>query len=186
MNLSHTFETTFETERLRLRPHRREDFAASFAMWSDPTTTRFIGGAPSTEPQAWQRLLTYAGHWQLMGFGYWLAEDKRSGEFIGEIGFADFKRDIVPSIQGEHELGWSITPRARGKGYATEAVLGAVRWADQNLQVPRTVCMIAPENAASLRVAEKAGYQKWQRTTFKGDPIILFERPVSAAPHSYR
>ncbi len=35
-----------ETERLRLRGHRRDDFAASAAMWADPIVTRYIGGKP--------------------------------------------------------------------------------------------------------------------------------------------
>ena len=33
-----------ETERLRLRGHRVDDFAASAAMWADPIVTRYIGG----------------------------------------------------------------------------------------------------------------------------------------------
>ena len=33
-----------ETERLRLRGHRRDDFAACCALWSDPVVTQYIGG----------------------------------------------------------------------------------------------------------------------------------------------
>ena len=63
-----------------------------------------------------------------MGFGHWAVEEKASGDFIGDLGFADFKRDIQPSIQGLPELGWVLASRAHGKGYATEAVRAAIAW----------------------------------------------------------
>src|SRR5579864_5518349 len=85
-----------ETERLRLRGHRLEDFVQSAAMWGDPKVTQYIGGKPLTEEECWTRLLRYAGHWSLLGFGYWVAEEKASGNFVGEVGFADYKRDLQP------------------------------------------------------------------------------------------
>ena len=38
------------------------------------------------------------GLWSLLGFGYWAIEEKAAGGFVGELGFADFKRDIEPSL----------------------------------------------------------------------------------------
>ena len=87
-----------ETERLRLRGHRRDDFAASAAMWADPIVTRYIGGKPLSPEEAWGKMLRYAGLWSLLGYGYWAVEERASGEFAGELGFADLKRDIEPSL----------------------------------------------------------------------------------------
>ena len=165
-----------ETDRLRLRPHVAADLAASWAMWSDPLVYRYILSAPSTEQQSWSRILSYAGLWALAGFGYWAVEERASGVFIGEIGFADFKRDIAPSIRGLPEIGWVLTSAHHGKGYATEGVRAALSWSDRHLAAPRTVCLINPENAASIRVAEKAGYAQPHRTTYNGAPTLLFER----------
>src|ERR1700736_1329189 len=109
---------TIETARLLLRAHRPADFAARVAMWTDPVVTRFIGGKPSTEQQTWARLLNYAGHWALLGFGYWAIEEKASGAFIGELGFADFKREIDPAMRDVPELGWTLASAAHGRGYA--------------------------------------------------------------------
>ena len=67
-------------------------------------------------------MLRYAGHWQWMGFGFWALEEKSTGAFAGELGFAEFKRELEPSIQGIPEIGWVLAPHAHGKGYATEAV----------------------------------------------------------------
>jgi RimJ/RimL family protein N-acetyltransferase len=74
-----------ETERLRLRGHRLDDFVQCAAMWADRNVTRHIGGKPLTEEESWTRLLRYVGHWALLGFGYWVAEEKASGNFVGEI-----------------------------------------------------------------------------------------------------
>jgi RimJ/RimL family protein N-acetyltransferase len=165
-----------ETDRLRLRGHRLDDFDDALAMWSDPTVTRFIGVKPSSEQQTWSRLLGYAGHWAMLGFGYWALEEKASGRFVGELGFADFRRDIDTSMRNAPELGWALTSRVHGKGYATEAVRAAIAWGDTRFGSARTVCLINPDNVASIRVAEKCGYQKFKQTLFNDQPILFFER----------
>lgn len=165
-----------ETQRLRLRPHRLEDFEDCFAMWSDPLVTRYIGGRPSTPEEVWGRILRYCGHWTLLHYGYWAVEEKTSGRFVGELGFADYLREIEPSLRGIPEIGWALAPWCHGKGYATEGVLAAVAWADAHLNAERTACLIAPENTPSIRVAQKCGYHEWQATEYKGQPTLLFER----------
>ncbi len=165
-----------ETGRLVLRGHRLDDFADSFALWSDAHVTRFIGGRPSTREEAWGRLLRYIGHWSLLGFGYWAVEEKATGRFIGETGFAEGKRDIEPSLEGIPEAGWAMSPQVHGKGYATEAVQAAIAWGDRHFGSARTACIIAPENAPSIRVAEKCGYREFLRTTYKDNPTIMYVR----------
>jgi len=165
-----------ETERLRLRGHRLEDFADCASMWSDPFVTRFIGGKPFSEEEVWTRFLRHIGHWSLMGFGYWVVEEKDTGSFVGELGFADFKRDIQPSLKGMPEMGWALVSKVHGKGYATEAAGAAVAWEDAHFGSGQTVCIIHPENFASIRVAEKCGYKEFRRSTYKGHPTIMFAR----------
>src|SRR5579872_2841064 len=147
-----------ETPRLRLRGHRIDDFADCASMWADPNVTRHIGGKPFTEEEVWARVLRYVGHWSWLGFGYWAVEEKSTGAFVGDVGFADFKRDIQPSIQGLPELGWVLDAHAHGKGYATEAVRAAIAWGTEHFGRSETVCLIHPENVASLRVAEKCAF----------------------------
>jgi RimJ/RimL family protein N-acetyltransferase len=176
MNNGPALVPVLETERLLLRAHRIADFDASAAMWGDPVVTRYIGGKPSTREDVWGRMLRYAGHWPLMGYGYWAIEDKSFGRFIGEAGFADFKRDITPSLGDDPEIGWALTPAAHGKGYATEIVTALVEWGDANLSLKRTVCLIHPDNSPSIYVAKKCGYKEFARTNYKGQPTILFRR----------
>jgi RimJ/RimL family protein N-acetyltransferase len=165
-----------ETQRLVLRGHRLDDFADSLALWTDPGSVRFIGGKPSTREEVWARMLRYAGHWALLGFGYWVVTDKATGRFVGEVGFGDFKRDIEPSLDGMPEIGWVLAGDTHGKGYATEAAGAAIRWGENHFGPVRTACIIAPENAPSIRVAEKCGYREYRRTTYKDNPTIMFVR----------
>ena len=165
-----------ETARLRLRGFRLGDFEDLVAMWSDPGVTRFIGGKPFTREEIWQRLQRHIGHWALLGYGMWAVEEKDGCAFAGSIGFLDGKRDIDPPLDGMPEIGWALSPRAHGKGYATEAVNAAIAWGDRHFGKIRTACIIAPENRASVRVAEKAGFHRLHETTYHGSPTIIFAR----------
>jgi RimJ/RimL family protein N-acetyltransferase len=164
-----------ETERLRLRGHTLADFDAVAEMWADPIVTRYIGGKPSTREESWARLLRYPGMWALLGYGFWAIEEKASGRFVGEIGFADFQREIEPAIDAP-EQGWVLAPWAHGKGYASEALAATIVWGESHLGRRDFVCIISPENLASIRVAEKAGYAKIARTAYKGAETLMFRR----------
>lgn len=162
-----------ETERLRLRVQRLEDFPVVAAMWADERVTRHTSGRTFTEEETWSRFLRGPGHWALLGFGYWGVEEKSTSEYVGEMGFADLKRDIQPSLQGLPEMGWIFAPRFHGRGYATEAVQAALAWGRPRFGAKQPVCIIAPGNAASMRVAEKCGFREFARTTYRNDPVIL-------------
>jgi RimJ/RimL family protein N-acetyltransferase len=145
-------------------------------MWGDPDVTRYIGGKPFSREEVWSKILRYAGHWSLLGFGYWVIADRASGRFLGEAGFADFKRRIEPEFQGLPEIGWALAPAAQGAGIATEAVGAVLGWGDRHFAAGPTVCLIHPDNIGSIRVALKCGYREFRRTTYKEQPTILFQR----------
>src|ERR1700679_683147 len=94
-----------ETDRLILRGHRIDDFPSYAAMWAEPVVTRFIGGAPLGEEDAWAKFLRIAGHWALMGYGFWAIEEKSTAKRIGEAGILNVKRDMQPSFHGVPEIG---------------------------------------------------------------------------------
>ena len=166
------------TDRLTLRAHTLADFEDSCAMWADEGVTRYIGGRPATREECWSRLLRYAGLWALLGYGYWVVRETATGHFVGEVGFANFARELDPPFGDTPEIGWALSPTAHGQGYATEAVRAVTTWGDHRFGHARTVCMISPENTPSIRVAEKCGYREYARTSFKGAPTVLFERLV--------
>lgn len=165
-----------DTERLTLRGPRLEDFEDSFGMWGDPRVTKYIGGKPSTREESWARLLRNVGHWDVMGFGYWVVREKSTGRFVGEVGFADLRREIQPAFQGAKEAGWVLSPSAHGKGFATEAVNAALRWVEGRFGPERVVCIIDLGNEASVKVAHKCGFHEFARGTYKGEPLRMLER----------
>ncbi|APR88319.1 acetyltransferase, GNAT family protein [Minicystis rosea] len=171
---------TIETPRLLLRGHTVADLADSAAMWADPEVTRNIGGRPSTREETWAKVLRVVGHWSLLGFGYWVVRERATDRFVGEVGYANFERDIDPPLAGAPEGGWVLAPWAQGKGYATEAVKAATAWLEERFGPVRTVCIIDRGHAPSLRVAEKCGYRPWVETTYHGDEVIVLERPAGA------
>jgi RimJ/RimL family protein N-acetyltransferase len=166
---------TLETGRLILRAHRLDDFDAHFELWRDEDVVRFIGGVPSTREQSWSRLLRLAGMWYHMGFGFFAIEEKDGGRFIGEAGFLEAKREMQPSIEGTMEVGWALIPSAHGRGYATEALKAIIGWGEKQFPGRLMTCIISPDNAPSLKVADKLGFRETARTDYNG-PIIQFSR----------
>lgn len=162
--------------RLALERPTLADFDDCAAMYGDAGVVRYIGGRPFTREECWARLLRHAGHWQLMGFGFWVVRERAGGRYVGEVGFGEFRRQTVPSFEGSPEIGWVLAPDAQGKGYATEAAREALLWLDRHLGQGRTVCMIEPANAPSLRVAAKLGYRPFAQTTYKNTDVVLLER----------
>jgi len=165
-----------ETERLVLRGYRLEDFPHVVAAWADPEVVRHIGGRPFTEEETWTRFLRNTALWPMLGYGYWAATERRTGRYIGDVGFADFKREIEPSLKGVPEVGWVLVRAAHGMGYATEAAQAAIRWLEGALGPQRTVCIIDEANHASIRVAQKCGYREFARAPYKGVTVVMFER----------
>ena len=166
-----------ETPRLRLRGFRADDLDPQWATMQDPEVYRHLGGAPATREDTWRKILGSPGLWALLGYGYWVAERREDGAYLGQIGFADFKRDMTPSIEGIPEMGWIMAREAQGQGYATEAVLAALDWADETLG-GEFVAIISHDNAPSIRIAGKGGFSVREEAVYKGEPILLFRRPA--------
>ena len=167
---------TIETDRLVLRGYRLEDFPHAAAAWADPEVVRYIG-RPSTEEESWARFLRNIALWPMLGYGYWAATERTTGRYVGDVGLADFKREIEPSLKDVPEIGWVLARWSHGRGYATEAAQCALRWLEEALGPQRTVCIISDQNRASVRVAAKCGYREFARTQYKGATVVMLERP---------
>lgn len=171
-----TAAPVIETARLILRPFRADDVDAQAAMLADPVVTRHLGGQPFGREDAWRKLLCGVGCWPVFGYGYWAVERRDDGRLVGQIGFADFKRVMTPSIEGLPEMGWLFAADAFGRGYASEAVAAGLDWIDTTLAPAEIVAIIDHDNAGSIRVAEKGGFAVREEATYRGTPILLFRR----------
>ena len=64
----------------------------------------------------------------------------------------------INPTQADAEIGYRVSPPARGRGVATEAVTAASAWAFDNLSLVRIELAHAVANPASCAVALRAGY----------------------------
>ena len=146
------------------------------ALWAEQAVVRFIQGVPQSREAVWARLLRYVGHWQLMGFGYWVVTAKEDGRFLGEVGFGEYQRDMTPPLGDRPDAGWMIRPSEHGKGIATEAMARVVAWTDAELPFGETVCIIKPDHLTSQNVARKLGYQLERESLYHDAPTLVFSR----------
>jgi RimJ/RimL family protein N-acetyltransferase len=165
-----------ETERLVLRGHQVSDFEETATMFARPEMFRYITGKPNTREEAWWRLLRMFGHWHAWGFGFWAIEEKASGRLVGEAGFLDMKREITPSLEDKIEMGWSMAPEVQGRGYVTEACRAQIAWLEKLRGSIALYAIVHPDNAPSLRVADRLGFHEIARTTYKNQPTVMLRR----------
>ena len=160
---------TLETDRLTLRMLRGSDLDAYAEMCADPEVMRYIGdGQPLARPMAWRNLAMMVGHWSLRGYGLWAVEERASGVLVGRIGFWN------PEGWPGFELGWMLRRAFWGKGYATEGARAALRFAFDHLKQPHVISLIHPENAASIRVAERLGERPTGSVEVMGRPALVY------------
>ncbi len=146
---------TLTGERFVLRAFREDDVRALAALHSDPNVMHYLRPDGEVEPrprQAWDYIALQMGHWLLKGYGKWALADRDSDALIGRVGYFD-----PPYEWPGLELGWTLSPRIWGKGYATEAARLALDWGFETLKRDEIISAIIPGNAASIRVAERLG-----------------------------
>jgi RimJ/RimL family protein N-acetyltransferase len=169
---------TLVTERLKLRHIRPSDVTYFSETHADEAVMRHVGG-PLGREDAWRRAMTGAGFWGVLGIGLWAVEQQSDGQTIGHVGFFDFQRDLNPSIAGEPEMGWIFSSKCHGKGYASEAARAALQWFDATVGPISVPAIIDLENAPSMKLAERLGFERQADALYRDAPIALFRRPAA-------
>jgi RimJ/RimL family protein N-acetyltransferase len=142
------------TRRLVLRELRRSDFDAYAACLAD----RVEPPGPVDRRTAWRIFAASTGVWLLDGVGWWAVELAETSEFVGTCGA--FYREAHPdreTTDKELELGWTIVPAFRRRGYATEAAAAALDFAFERRRPRRVIALIHHDNHPSIRVSEGIG-----------------------------
>ena len=126
-----------------LRAPNDADAAWITEAYDDPEIAEFIVGTPP--PRRWapsthaELVITEAAHTEPLGM---------------------ITLRIAEQDPGLAAVGYWLRPEARGRGVATVAVQLAARWVFAELGVQRLELTTAPENVASQRVAERAGFTR--------------------------
>jgi len=151
-----------ETDRLVLRPPELGDVDDVLEFVGDEEVMRWIGGEAGDRDAAVESVERWIGRWNRNGVGQFAV--LLDGHAIGRVGLLvwDVRTWETSSYDqaGEHgqtELGWALTRRHWGHGYATEAARAVRDWAYAERGLDHLISLIAPDNVRSMRVAEKLG-----------------------------
>jgi ribosomal-protein-alanine N-acetyltransferase len=162
-----------ETSRLILRRLEPEDLDSLWALYCDPEVSKYIPDAPHTYEEAREELEWHRrGHPKNPELGLWATIHKETGEFIGRCGLLSWTIDQREEV----EVAYLLARAYWGQGLGTEAAQGIVDYAFEKLQLPRLVCMIEPENYASIKVAEKIGMVLEKEMQDEQGPYLLYSR----------
>jgi RimJ/RimL family protein N-acetyltransferase len=159
-----------ETRRLLLRRWQSEDLDLYARICADAEAMQYIGsGAPLTREQSEAQISRFVRHWDEHGFGLWAVEHRTSGAFVGFVGLVHQDE----WTEGEHrtEVGWRLDPAYWGRGFATEGAVASVRYGFEELGLEQIISIIQPANAASRRVAEKAGLIPQGAVRWRGNDV---------------
>ena len=169
-----------ETERLYLRPWRKDDFRPYHQIMQHPDVHRHFGPDPMGEEDCWRRLMGAVGGWPLNGFGTWAVERKSDCKLVGNAGLFTAWRDLQPVFGEEPEMGWIFAEEVHGQGMAGEACRAVLDWAERTLDPTPIWAIIAPANEPSLKLAERLGFVPVAETAYHDDPTVVLRRPAWA------
>ena len=148
-------QPVIELESVTLRDFTRDDVAlvqsASTSSIPDTTTVpRTHGVAEALEYIERQRGRLASGR----SYAYCVA---RASDDVA-VGYVGLNlRDVD---RGRASLGYWVGPDHRGHGHAAQALAGLARWASAELKIPRLELYVEPWNTASIRTAERAGFDR--------------------------
>jgi RimJ/RimL family protein N-acetyltransferase len=145
---------TIEAGALRLRPWSEDDAEQVLAAFADPVIAQWNPRLPLPDIAAARRwLVSRATGWADGSSCSWAVVDSTTGTLLGSTGL----RHIDPFDRGGVASYWTVAA-ARGRGVAPAALSAATNWAFAVVGLHRVQLAHVPANAASCRVAEKAGF----------------------------
>ena len=138
------------TEHLELRPLSLE--AARALAGDRAAAARLIG---AVLPDGWPHpdLLDLPA--REPPYGIWAIVERETGTVVGDAGFHG-----PPGASGTVELGYSVLPFRRRRGYASEAARALTGWALAQPGVSAVIARCDPGNAASIGTLERAGFRR--------------------------
>ncbi len=166
---------TLETKRLILRPWKDEDLKDFALLNKDPKVMEFFPSLLSSEES---NALAQRIRKELLkkNYGMWAVEIPQQAKFIGCVGlhYQDFNTTFAPCI----EIGWRISSKYWGQGYATEGAKAALDYGFKTLNLKEIVAFTPEKHLKSRKVM--------QRLEMKHDPKENFICPKIPKEHQFQ
>lgn len=162
---------------MMLNRPRPSDLGDLCRMEQDPRTMEMLLGVRTPEQTA-AMLGRIQSHWDQHGFGWWIARDRRSGNFLGRGGL----RRVTLGTREEVEVGYGFVASVWGQGFATELALESLKFGWEVLKLTSMVSFTLPTNIASRRVMEKCGLRFEGEGEWAGLPHVFYRtdrRPLA-------
>jgi RimJ/RimL family protein N-acetyltransferase len=140
-------------ERVVLRPWRLEDVPAVTAACQDAEIARWLAFVPQPYTEEDARFYIQDCLDARKDRTSFAITDAETGEVIGSI-----EMRINRMLTGH--IGYWLAAQARGRGLTAEALLALSHWGFDELGLGRVELVTDPNNIASQRVAEKAGFRR--------------------------
>jgi len=163
--------TNQESERLRFRKLKTNDFDTWLPFHQNPLSTQFWYGLPEDPIEACQHWFDKAFHRYENDLGGMnVLIHKETNEFIGQCGLL---KQTVDGIE-ELEIGYSILPEHWKQGYASEAAQKCKAFAKEHHLANSLVSIIQVDNIPSQKVAMKNGMQLDKTTVYNENQSHIF------------
>lgn len=170
-----------ETKRLILRHLAPGDRDDRFALYRDPEIRRYFPEGPLTYVETKEELEWFRnGHPAHPELGLWATIHKETALFIGRCGLLPWTIEQRPEV----EVAYLLAKEYWGQGLGTEAARGIVDYGVGQLHLSRLICMINPENQASVKVARNVGMTLEEEMQDEEGPFLLFS--MSGRPQPSR
>jgi len=167
--------TFIETPRLILRPCMEEDRELFYQLSSDPAVLEFFPFSRSRE-DADTIFSMIRNVMPEPGFDFLVTALKHNGEAIGFSGLSRVQLDpYLP--EDAVEIGWRISARYWGNGYATEAGMALMRHAFTVLNLEEVISVAVHDNRRVIAVMRKIGMLP--------DPACDFDHPQIPETHPH-
>jgi ribosomal-protein-alanine N-acetyltransferase len=159
----------FNTERLSAERLQENHLEFIYRMHQDEQVMAYLGGIRSRE-QTEDYMEQNLSHWRKFGYGVWVLRENATGDLIGRGGL----RNAVLGGNDEVEVAYGFLPEFWNRGLATEFVRVVMQKGLIEIGLSSLACVTHPDNMASRRVIEKAGFEFEREVMYKEKPHLLY------------